>query len=206
MTRTSAVGSPTGAATPRRVGLVFAGPTLLGLAAVWSLAAWWWPTLPSLIPLHFDGSGMPTRWGPSSVANWFLIPFIATWTLGLLAVITFALPALARRYPEFVNLPGRLKAIWRTLPAERRVRTLAPVQWLLAIIGIGTSVLFIGILWQTLSIALEVATNPDAVPTPRLGSGWILGFTGLVVVSAIVSVMRVRTLVLGERLDPAPEA
>ncbi len=189
------LGSP--APRPRR-GLRFAAPTILGLATVWMLAAWWWPTLPALIPLHFDAAGLPTRWGPANVVNWFLIPFIATWALGLVAAISLALPALARNHPEFVNLPGRLKRIWIGLPAETRIRTLAPLQWLLAGVGVGTSILFVAVLEQTHAIAVEVAASPEGAPTPQLRSGSILLYAGLVVVAAIVATIRVRGLVLRE--------
>jgi len=194
-------------AAPRRRPLraiLFAGPTLLGLATIWSLAAWWWPTLPALIPLHFDAAGLPTRWGPANVVNWFLIPFIATWALGLVAGISLALPALARHHPEFVNLPGRLKRIWIGLPAETRIRTLAPLQWLLSAVGVGTSVLFVAVLWQTLAIAIEVASSPEGAPTPQLRSGSILLFAGLVVVAAILATLRVRSLVLREAGGSGP--
>ena len=195
------LGSP--APRPRR-GLRFAAPTILGLATVWMLAAWWWPTLPALIPLHFDAAGLPTRWGPANVVNWFLIPFIATWALGLVAGISLALPALARHHPEFVNLPGRLKRIWIGLPAETRIRTLAPLQWLLSAVGVGTSVLFVAVLWQTLAIAIEVASSPEGAPTPQLRSGSILLFAGLVVVAAILATLRVRGLVLREAGGSGP--
>jgi hypothetical protein len=178
---------------------------MLGVLAVWASAAWWWPTLPALIPLHFDASGLPTRWGPASAENWFLVPFIATWPLGLVAGISLVLPALVRNHPEFVNLPGRLKSKWIGLVPEQRLRTLAPLQWLLAGIGVGTSVLFIGVLHQTLAIALEVAASPDNAPTPQLRSGSIATYVVLLVAGVIVAVVRVRTLVLREAAGDAAD-
>lgn len=204
LARTSDIPATETSRSRTRRGLLFAAPTILGLAAVWSLAAWWWPTLPALIPLHFDGSGMPTRWGPSSVGNWFLIPCIATGALGLIATIIVALPAIARNHPEYVNLPGRQKSIWIGLPPETRVRTLAPLQWFLSAVGVGTAILFLAVLRQTLAIAVEVASSPEGAPTPQLRSGSILLFTGIVVGGAIVATWRVRHLVLRAAAPPAP--
>lgn len=62
------------------VGLALLGAGLLAFMALTGLLAFRFPTLPQLVPLHFDEAGNPDRFGAS--VNIFAIPFI-----GLLAYL-----------------------------------------------------------------------------------------------------------------------
>ena len=167
---------------------------LAGLAAVWSMAALWWPTLPAQIPLHFDAAGVPDRWGPASVANWFMLPFIATWLAALLGGIAAFMPALVRTWPAIVNVPQKKR--WMALPPEARVRTAAPVRWMLAGAGHLMNGLFGWILWGTRHVAMD----PDpANPTRTLGGmGPIFVLVGALLVGVLSASLRMRTLVIRE--------
>jgi hypothetical protein len=172
--------------------LIFAFGPIAGLAAVWTLAAMWWPTLPAKIPLHFDGAGVPDRWGPASVANWFMLPFIATWITVLIGGIAVFLPAIARHYPGLVNVPQKKR--WVALPPEERIRTCEPMRWLLGLVGLFTNGLFVWILWGTRWVAMD----PDpANPTRTLGGMWpIFAMAGLLLAVVALASLRMRTLVI----------
>lgn len=167
---------------------------LAGLAIVWSLAALWWPTLPARIPLHFDGAGVPDRWGPASVANWFMLPFVATWLTVLAGGIAAFMPALVRTWPAIVNVPQKKR--WMALPPEARVRTAAPVRWLLAGVGLLMNGLFAWILWGTRWVAMD----PDPTkPTRTLGGlGPLFVFVGAMLVGVLFATLRMRALVIRE--------
>lgn len=154
---------------------------LAGLAAVWALALAWWPSLPARIPLHFDGSGSPTRWGPSS--QWFLLPTIATLVIGLVGGIGGVLPSLIRHHPGLVNTPR--KAQWLALGAEARIRVMQPMRWLLACTGLAMGGLFA---W-TLAGTRWVAMDPDpANPTRTIGgASVVLAFAGAILVGVLVA-------------------
>ena len=165
-----------------------------GLAAVWTLAALWWPTLPAQIPLHFDGAGVPDRWGPASVANWFMLPFIATWLTAMIGGITAFMPALARSWPAIVNVPQKKR--WMALPLEARIRTIAPVRWMLSLVGLLANGLFVWILWGTRWVAMD--PNP-ANPTRTIGGmGTVFVFVGATLAGVLLATLRMRTLVIRE--------
>ena len=165
-----------------------------GLAVVWSLAGLWWPTLPAQIPLHFDGAGVPDRWGPASVANWFMLPFIATWLTAMIGGITAFMPALARSWPAIVNVPQKRR--WMALPLEARIRTIAPVRWMLSLVGLLANGLFVWILWGTRWVAMD--PNP-ANPTRTIGgTGTVFVFVGAILVGVLLASLRMRTLVIRE--------
>lgn len=172
--------------------LLFAFGPIAGLAAVWGLAAAWWPTLPAEIPLHFDAAGVPDRWGPASAANWFMLPFIATWMTMFVGGIAVFLPALARHWPGIVNVPQKKR--WVMLPPEERIRTAEPVRWLLAAVGLLVNGLFVWILWSTRWVAMD----PDpANPTRTIGGiGPIFAMTGLLLAAVLIASLRMRTLVI----------
>ncbi|MGA1056106.1 MAG: DUF1648 domain-containing protein [Phycisphaerales bacterium] len=172
--------------------LAFALGPVAGLATVWTLAAMWWPTLPAKIPLHFDAAGVPDRWGPASVANWFMLPFIATWITAMIGGIAIFLPSLARHWPGIVNVPQKKR--WVALPPEERIRTAEPIRWMLGLVGLLANALFVWILWGTRWVAMD----PDpANPSRTLGGLWpVLAMTGLLLVAVLLASLRMRTLVL----------
>lgn len=165
-----------------------------GVAAVWATAIAWWPTLPARIPLHFDGSGVPDRWGPASVANWFMLPFIATWIAALVGGVGVFLPALARTWPGLVNVPQKKR--WMALSPDARVRTIDPLRWLLGFVGLLVNGAWLWILWGTRWVAMD----PDpANPTRTLGGvGLVLVLVGVMLAGVLLATLRMRTLVLRE--------
>lgn len=173
---------------------------LSGLAAVWTVAIVWWPTLPASIPLHFDAAGVPDRWGPSSAGNWFLMPAIATFVTALVLAIAWALPTLARRVPELVNVPQKRR--WKALDAETRVKTLLPMRWLLVALAIAVQALFLWVVWATRWVAMD----PDpANPTRTLGGTWVLFVLGGGVVVCVVAAS-LWMAVLVKRADRSSES
>jgi hypothetical protein len=172
---------------------------LAGLVMVWGLAIAWWPTLPARIPLHFDASGRPDRWGSSS--QWFLLPMIATLVIGLVGGIGAALPAVVRSHPGLVNTPRKKQ--WLALDAEARLRALLPMRWLLAWVGVFASGLFV---W-TLAGTRWVAMDPDpANPTRTIGGAWIvLAFVGVILVGVLLASVAVFRRI-GEETRRAEEA
>jgi uncharacterized membrane protein len=94
---------------------------LLALGLV-GFSAWAWPHLPERIPLHFDASGEPTRWGATSFWTWFTLPLLALAMVGL----NYGIAAAMSRFPQMVNLPGRRRLT--DLPPERRQRVLVPMR------------------------------------------------------------------------------
>jgi hypothetical protein len=171
---------------------IFAIGPIGALAVLWGLAATWWPTLPAKIPLHFDAAGVPDRWGPASVANWFMLPFIATWITAMIGGIAIFLPSLARHWPGIVNVPQKKR--WVALPPEERIRTAEPIRWMLGLVGLLANALFVWILWGTRWVAMD----PDpANPSRTLGGLWpVLAMTGLLLVAVLLASLRMRTLVL----------
>lgn len=165
-----------------------------GLAVVWSLAALWWPTLPAQIPLHFDAAGTPDRWGPASIANWFMLPFIATWISLLIGGIAAFMPTLVRTWPAIVNVPQKKR--WMALPPEARIRTIGPVRWMLATVGLLANGLFVWILWSTRWVAMD--PNPASPTRTAGGGGLVLVFVGAILVGVLLATLRTRTLVIRE--------
>ncbi len=133
---------------------------LASIAAIWIAAFSLHSTLPEKIPLHFDFSGTPDRWGPSSFGNWFLIPIIATAIPALLVGIVPLTNVLLNRCPSIVNVPRKEKLLMLGLDA--RARALVPLStmmlslsililWMMLYIIIGTSRVALGT-WATLPI------------------------------------------------------
>jgi len=83
---------------------------LLALAALAEFAlygfiAWWYPALPSALPIHFTVAGLPDAWGPP--ASVLLLPKLGA--LALLADVAIAaLPPLRRPMTTFVLLSTAL--------------------------------------------------------------------------------------------------
>lgn len=146
------------------------------LVLLWALALWLWPHLPEQIPLHFDGTGVPDRFGARTVANWFLLPGIATAMVGLFA---FALPpwiaALARRNASYLNVPR--KEDFARLEPSARVRAVGPVNAMLQVIAAELALLFGVILYGTERVAS--GAWPSLPTTMVFGSFGILLATAL---------------------------
>ena len=134
-------------------------PVLLANAVVWVVALVMWDGLPERIPLHFDFHGVPDRWGPPSVANWLGMPILSSAMSLMMGGAALFTDLLARHMPGIVNVPD--KALWLSLSAEARVRSIAPLRTLLAWVGVGLNLMFGGMLASTAAVAEgTVATMP----------------------------------------------
>ena len=76
----------------------------LGLALI-ALSLNAYPDLPERIPLRFDLSGEPARWGASSLLSWMLLPLIGVGTVAFLYITAAVVP----RYPRSFNVPDKKK-------------------------------------------------------------------------------------------------
>ncbi|WP_193605571.1 DUF1648 domain-containing protein [Nocardioides dongkuii] len=139
--------------------LTFAA-SVLSLAVALVCAAF---LLPAEVPLHFDGSGDPDRWGSRTEA-------LVTMGLvgGLLALVLGGSAALVDRMPPGVlNVPHR--DWWTATPErERRMRTMMRTD--LLVIGAATLLLV-----ALAVVATTVAARSD---DPALGPHFVVAFAG----------------------------
>ena len=151
-------------------------------AALWVMAVMMWDGLPDRIPLHFDFHGVPDRWGAPSAANWLGMPIMGSVMSVMMGGAALAVGALARHMPEIVNVPD--KALWLTLPADARARSLVAVRALLMWVAIGLNCLFGAMLATTAAVAKgTMATMP----------WWpIVGFVAVTLAFVVLSTVRTR--------------
>jgi len=147
------------------------------LVVLWSVALWLWPGLPERIPLHFDGSGTPDRFGARTIANWFLLPGIGSAFVGLFA---FVLPpwitGLARRNASYLSVPRREE--FARLAPEARARAVQPVIAMLLVLAAEIALLFTTILVGTARVASGA--------WERLPTALMFACFGLLVATALI--------------------
>ena len=142
------------------VRLVSNALVIVSIAAIWIAAFSLHGGLPAKIPLHFDFSGTPDRWGAPNFWNWFLLPIIGTVTSLLLIGIGSLTNTLLNRFPSIVNVPRKEKLL--LLDPLARARALRPLStmlrgisililWLFLYLIIGTSTVALGA-WLTLPV------------------------------------------------------
>lgn len=125
---------------------------LVSIAAIWIAAFSFFGRLPERIPLHFDFSGTPDRWGPPSFGNWFLLPILATAIPGVLIGIGSLTHWLLNHYPSIVNIPRKEKLLLLDPPARQRaIRSLTMMMYSIALI---LSWLFLYLIVGTAQVAL----------------------------------------------------
>ena len=168
-------------------------PVLVANAAVWTAALVMWGGLPDRIPLHFDFHGAPDRWGAPSVANWLGLPIISSVMSVMIGGAAMSVGALARHMPGIVNVPD--KPLWLSLPADGRVRSLAPVRSLLMWVGVGLNCLFGAMLACTAAVAKGAMVTMPWWP--------IVGFVALTLAFVVLSTLRTRQRI---RMEFAIEA
>lgn len=133
---------------------------IASLAAVWIGSLSLHAGLPSKIPLHFDFTGTPDRWGATSFWNWFLLPILGTAISGFLLGMGSLTNVLLNRCPSIVNVPRKEKLL--LLDPLARARALRPlgalmngiailILWLFLYLIIGTSRVALGE-WSTLPV------------------------------------------------------
>jgi uncharacterized membrane protein len=157
-------------------------PVLVANAAVWVMAIMMWDGLPERIPLHFDFHGVPDRWGAPSAANWLGMAILSSVMSLLMGGGALCIGWLARHVPQIVNVPD--KPLWLALPAEARVRSLAPVRALLVWIGTGLNCLFGAMLASTAAVAKGTASTMPWWP--------ILGLIVATLVGVAIAMLRTR--------------
>lgn len=129
----------------------------LSIAAMWIAAIVLHPTLPASIPLHFNFSGTPDRWGPPSFGNWYLLPILGSALPIFLVGIGSLTEWLLNHCPSIVNLPRKEKLLLLSPAArERSLRPLTTMMYGVSIIIVG---LFVYILVGTAKTALEAWTT-----------------------------------------------
>ncbi|MSR28957.1 MAG: DUF1648 domain-containing protein [Phycisphaerales bacterium] len=124
---------------------------VVGIAAMWTIAGTLYPTLPPQIPLHFDGSGSPDRWGPPNFWNWFLLPSIGTVVPLFLTGIAAVIPWLLRNYPGLVSIPRRVQFL--ALPPDGQRRALTALAGMLLWISTVLVWMFAGMIYATALVA-----------------------------------------------------
>lgn len=146
------------------------------LVLLWARTTWLAGIVPPEVPVHFDGSGRPDRWG--SPETLYLLPGIATALTALLLGIGASLPGLARAGGDWINLPK--KKVFVALPVEARVRVVAPLGAMLGWVALGAGFLFLWILEESGRIAIAGRFSDATLPwTPMtLPIVVILGLVG----------------------------
>ncbi|MDB5270665.1 MAG: hypothetical protein JWP58_3705 [Hymenobacter sp.] len=136
-----------------------AGELLAGSALVllWALTIWSFFTLPATIPVHFNGAGVPDRYGEKG--SLLLLPLVAT--------VLFAALSAAGKFPHVLNYPAEItpaNALGHYRGAIRLARGLK----------IGMVLIFLLLVFQTGQTA--------TVKTAGLGAWFMPVALGLVVV------------------------
>lgn len=151
-----------------------------GLIALWGLAIHLFPTLPALIPEHFNSRGEPDRWCATTPMAWYRLPAIATGVIAMVIAAGWFCRWAAVRKPQLVNIP--FKDRFLAASPERRAWIVEPIAAALAIDGVAVAGIFLYILhgtervanggWTTLSPAGFVILIPPLTLLPLVGTGW----------------------------------
>jgi uncharacterized membrane protein len=95
-----------------------------------------WNALPPNIPTHFNAKGEADAWGSKSMI----------WLLPAISVVMIPLMLLLRRYPWLSNVPWEINE-------ENAVQQYGLIVRLLSILACDVSLLFLILLYDTISIA-----------------------------------------------------
>lgn len=93
------------------------------------------PHLSEAIPMHFDFSGQPTRWAPTTPLAWLSLPLVSAAT----AAFLYGLMRLARRVPHLWNISE--KQTFLDLPPGHRAAIQDRMEVSMGIISILTTLL-----------------------------------------------------------------
>jgi uncharacterized membrane protein len=142
--------------TWHKVGLVIAG--LLAVAS-WVIAFYYWDKLPNIIPTHFNISGQADDWNQKSIWYSFLMPFMQTLILGLMAFTYWK--------PQYSDMPTTLWLM--TMEQHKRDHAFDLIRTM--IVGIS---LWIGGLFTYMTYGMSVsALEKGAGLNSVLLFGWI---------------------------------
>lgn len=142
--------------------------TTIGLLTLLGLTVYWWPTLPAIIPTHFDINGMPNAHG--SKDSLLFLP-------ALLLALTVCFAVLSR-YPWIFNYPV-------VITQENAARQYRRARTLLAVANAYIAALFALIQWQTIRVALGAASGLGALFSPD----FIIIFVVLIPIVAIALIV-----------------
>jgi len=155
---------------------------LVSNAAVWAMALAMWDGLPERIPLHFDGHGVPDRWGAPTAANWLFMPILSSAMSLMMMVGALSIGALARHMTEIVNVPD--KPLWISLSGQARARSLSALRWLLLLVAVALNFLFGWVLWCTSAVAKGTASSAPWWP--------IVAFVAVTLAGVVLAMVRTR--------------
>lgn len=93
------------------------------------------PHLSETIPMHFDISGEPTRWAPTTPLSWLSLPLLSAAT----AAFLYGLMRLSRRVPHLWNISE--KQTFLDLPGSHRAAIQDRMEVSIGIISILTTLL-----------------------------------------------------------------
>ncbi|HZC04037.1 MAG TPA: DUF1648 domain-containing protein [Ktedonobacterales bacterium] len=144
--------------------VVCTGLTVAALVALLTMTAYWWSSLPAIVPTHFGANGLPNGYG--SKLSLLLLPC-------LLLALTL-LFALLARFPWAFNYPVVITA----QNAERQYRR---GRTALAVVNAASALTFTIIQWQTIQVARGAATGLG----PAFSQGAIIIFAVLVPIVVI---------------------
>jgi uncharacterized membrane protein len=125
-----------------------------------------YPRLPDRIPVHFNITGDPDRWGSKSE---ILILVAVAWGLNiLLYVFTLAMPSLARN-PQRLNIPHKQEFL--KLPAEKQAVYWELLREFMTGMTVAINLIFYLLISATLQVVLGKAT---ALPLKDMWTGLIV--------------------------------
>ena len=108
---------------------------ILLLAVYFGVSVAVMPHLSETIPMHFDFSGQPTRWAPTTPLAWLSLPLVSAAT----AAFLYGLMRLARRVPHLWNISE--KQTFLDLPPSHRAAIQDRMEVSMGIISILTTLL-----------------------------------------------------------------
>ena len=95
-----------------------------------------WSTLPQTIPTHFNAKGEPDGWGAKGMI----------WLLPAISVVMIPSMLLLRRYPWLSNVPWEINE-------ENAIQQYGLIVRLLSLLSCSVSLLFLVLLYDTISVA-----------------------------------------------------
>jgi uncharacterized membrane protein len=149
--------------------LLAAGAVVYAVAVVWSAAQ----VPPDGVPLHFDGSGLPTRWGTREEA-------VGSWAAagGVVAAVAAAALLLVRRLPvRAINVPHR--EYWAAPERQHRFRRMIGRD---VAVLLGVTLALLGLI----PVGTVLATRSDPVELPAVLLLPLIGYGVGVLVWGIV--------------------
>lgn len=147
------------------------------------------PSLPGLIPTHFDASGTADAWSERSLISWFGAPVFAVGLTLFLWILQLLIP----RYPALVNIPDKEKFLAMT--RRQREPVVAAIRRVLDWVSAFTVLVF-------------VFVQLGVYRTAMGGEGGLLVISGLLISPVLLLVValelgRVQRLILeaGRRVE-----